>query len=323
MSSTSYSYITEYAQLPGVVQLMQQSPYLIVDCEGQSIGTVVGRLSLLAVGTAKARDVFVIDVLALNDRDNPSLSAFLSLLEDEHLPKVMFDGRMDFVEIFHTYGTQLRGVRDLQVAEILTRPSRGEGEAKRLWRLRGEVALGSQVVNSNPGLLAGIHRVAGMDGTMQDFGLAQNMQKDSYVVQMHRSNQSVLWMNRPLNPRLLQYCANDINAIATLYEYFLAKGWIHPELTSQSARHISLLKSREEISRDRELGLMRFLALDVLVDPQTVEGEKYDCRQCRKSLPRSAYQVRSVQGQRRSCCRLCVACSQKSSFAIDQSWVNV
>ena len=43
------------------------------------------------------------------------------------------------------------------------------------------------------------------------------------VVEMHKANGSVPWLERPLSPRLMQYATNDIYVIDQLYNAFLQK----------------------------------------------------------------------------------------------------
>ena len=49
--------------------------------------------------------------------------------------KIVFDGRMDFSELYHGHGTTLHNVIDLQLADADSRLQRGEDEDEQIRRL--------------------------------------------------------------------------------------------------------------------------------------------------------------------------------------------
>ena len=53
-----------------------------------------------------------------------TLQGIRELLEDPDFPKIFFDCRQDSDALFHQFGVLLRGVRDLQLMELLLRTHR-------------------------------------------------------------------------------------------------------------------------------------------------------------------------------------------------------
>jgi hypothetical protein len=54
-----------YPSLLAAAEVLNQSQYLIIDCEGQEIGRASGKLSIVTIATAKAERIFLVDVPAL------------------------------------------------------------------------------------------------------------------------------------------------------------------------------------------------------------------------------------------------------------------
>ena len=132
-----------------------------------------GALSLICVGTAFAQFIFLFDVLALTRYDLQPLLSFLG----SKVMKVVWDGRMDFIELWSTFNVSIgKNVCDLQVAEVLSRSSfRGERDDERLSRL--VTYFGPQVWN-DPLQFAGIHRVVGLQKCLEENGYRGLVGKD-------------------------------------------------------------------------------------------------------------------------------------------------
>jgi exonuclease 3'-5' domain-containing protein 1 len=135
------------------------SPYLVLDCEGQNLGTEGGTLALLSIGTASGRDVFLFEAVALA-RATPPMDELMALLGASDVTKIMWDCRMDAVAL-RQCGVSLAGVLDMQLAEVVSRAAAlGEDEYRRLRRLRfvDEEAPGKAATR-----YVGVHAVTGMD----------------------------------------------------------------------------------------------------------------------------------------------------------------
>lgn len=132
-----------------------------------------GALSLICVGTAFAQFIFLFDVLVLTPYDLQPLLCFLG----SKVMKVVWDGRMDFIELWTNYNVSIgKNVCDLQVAEVISRSSfRMECDDERLSRLA--TYFGPQVWK-NPMKFAGIHRVVGLQQCLEMNGYRGLVGKD-------------------------------------------------------------------------------------------------------------------------------------------------
>ena len=132
-----------------------------------------GALSLICVGTAFAQFVFLFDVVALTRYDLQPLLSFLG----GKVMKVVWDGRMDFIELWSTYNISIgKNVCDLQVAEVLSRGNfRGERDDERVSRLA--MYFGPQVWE-NPMQFVGIHKVVGLQQCLEENGYRGLVGKD-------------------------------------------------------------------------------------------------------------------------------------------------
>jgi exonuclease 3'-5' domain-containing protein 1 len=161
----SYTLCASEHDLAAAVAVLSQSQYLVLDCEGRELGMQGGALSLLQIGTARAQAVFLVDALSV-PRDAPAMRALAALLGHADLPKLVWDGRMDAIALRETYGIVLRGVLDMQLAEILSRAEpRGEQDSERLRRLRSTVGQRSIAANSYKEM----HTLAGLDTCLRLF----------------------------------------------------------------------------------------------------------------------------------------------------------
>jgi len=157
-------------------------PHVMLDCEGRTLGKAGGALSLLCIGTPEsgpAQRIYVIDVLTV--KYIPTAHAAIAVfLARRDIVKVVWDGRMDYIEICEAFGVELTCTLDLQVAEVLARePLLGETDTARVARLQrlfGDVVLDGW-------LFAGIHVVLGMQAAMQTYAADIRTHKDR---QWHR-----------------------------------------------------------------------------------------------------------------------------------------
>ncbi|KAA1472690.1 hypothetical protein DENSPDRAFT_196867 [Dentipellis sp. KUC8613] len=320
-----------WASVTDAVDVLLRYPYVALDTEGQSIGTIGGALSLLCLGTpvpGPSQQIFVMDMVALRTVPG-ALKTLRSFLELPFIVKIVFDGRMDSVELFHTLEVSLTNVLDLQVAEVLARRTiRGESDRQRHERLaRG--GFGFRVVRVYRTSLEGLHMVSGMQRLLEDLGMDNIVQKDTEVVAMHRANRGDLWMIRPLPQKLLQYAANDICIIAYLFETFRRIGYV-PSATNDLMDLIG--KCDQYVSRNGHVGLRtardnEFRPKGLLMEAalERPRGVTYDCAGCGLDFPIACYQVQIARSARlrKSHCRLCDAIVLKSreEIAPEPSWV--
>lgn len=159
------------------LQDLSRSPFVIIDCEGNSLGRAGGSLSLICVGTPLAQHIYVFDVLcpAFTRKDYEPL---FQLFRNPHIIKIVWDGRMDFLELWSTFGIVLRGVLDLQVAEVVSRMVlRGEGEQERLTRLT-HGSFSKHAVWGHVPQYAQLHAVIGLSRCCRESGFSDEFGKD-------------------------------------------------------------------------------------------------------------------------------------------------
>ena len=103
------------------------------------------------------------------------------------------------------------------------------------------------------------------------------------VTKMHKTNQSSLWLKRPLPANLLAYAAKDIELISTLCTSFIQKGWIPADPTAyytllrQCARYVSAHREQGRSREDDPFRPTGIMPLGVLNEP---EGPMFQCIGC-------------------------------------------
>ncbi|KAL4247458.1 Ribonuclease H superfamily protein [Abortiporus biennis] len=125
MNTDQYILCDQGAVLLGALAEMRDAPFIILDCEGQKLGSQTGILSI--IGCRARGKSYLIDILAFTGKikHQPLLQQLFRLLSSPKPLKIMFDGRKDFSEFYHGHGVHLRGVLDLQVADLSSRSLRG------------------------------------------------------------------------------------------------------------------------------------------------------------------------------------------------------
>ncbi|EJD01980.1 uncharacterized protein FOMMEDRAFT_157145 [Fomitiporia mediterranea MF3/22] len=206
-----YTICTTEESVSKAVEVLADAEYIILDCEGRDLGSASGALSLISLGTPHASDIFLFDILLLPHHALQILfNAVLSLTPAARAKtKVVWDGRMDYSELFFSYTCPIENVLDLQLADILSRAKRGQNDKQRLDRLSRRAFPRSEIRKLQ---LEEVHALNGMDGA------------------------------RPLSSELLSYAASDIVRIAGLYDHFLGHGYLEPmeQLWELSARYVSI-----------------------------------------------------------------------------------
>ncbi|RPD70646.1 hypothetical protein L226DRAFT_222551 [Lentinus tigrinus ALCF2SS1-7] len=192
MAPQYYSLCSTYESIAVAVTALSNASILVVDCEARDIARTTGVLSIVSISDVDARSVFLIDALALQDPSHPAFKPLFDLLENQAVMKLMWDGRADAIELRETYGVELRGVLDLQLVEVVSRPSvRGETDAVRRQRLsRGYFREMQMDISRNPAEFEGIHQVCGIDTCLKARGI--NNRKDG----------------EPQRPECIQYYLN-------------------------------------------------------------------------------------------------------------------
>ncbi|KZT54187.1 hypothetical protein CALCODRAFT_409266, partial [Calocera cornea HHB12733] len=308
-----YVYCTTEEAVAAATAVLSGSEYVILDSEGQNLGRGDGKLSLVCIGTPHADKIFVFDAVSVT-KSVATAGGLTALLANENIRKVVWDGRMDYLEILLTWGVAIKGAVDLQIAEILSRAAvRGESDRRRLDRLEDGFFSSVDVIG-NSKLFEGLHLVLGMQKCLEFLGLDKEFSKDPTVQAMHAANRTDRWMERPLSDRLIAYAAQDIKLLGKLYDTFEEKSWITasglPKLAEISARYMTMFQTRSQSVSYGEKRIWIVLPLDILVTPS---GRTYNCVFCNRSLSSACFEF-EMSGRtlrRRPRCRLCHVVSMK------------
>ena len=172
-----YYMCNTFADCHFAYQILYQAPFLILDCEGNNLGRAGGCVSLICVGTPLAEHIFIFDTLspALSPRD---FAPLWHLFSSPVIVKIVWDGRMDYLELWSSYGVRLECVLDLQVAEVVSRTTmRGEGEQHRLGRLATSF-FSKNAVQKHKEQYEGINVLIGLQQCCQESGLGDEFVKD-------------------------------------------------------------------------------------------------------------------------------------------------
>jgi hypothetical protein len=80
---------------------------IFLDCEGRDLGILGGKLGI-------ENDVYLVDIIIYPE----ALESLKTVLEDNRLEKVVWDGRKDYCELWHGHGIELKSPVDLQLVRV-------------------------------------------------------------------------------------------------------------------------------------------------------------------------------------------------------------
>jgi exonuclease 3'-5' domain-containing protein 1 len=143
--------------------------HVLLDCEGKSLGEVGGAISLLSLGTLEPgprQRIYVLDVIKIRSipEARDAVAAFLARAD---IVKVVWDGRMDWIELREAFGVEPVGVVDLQIAEVLARPRvMQESEQEQRQRV---YSLFQDSIKLQLALIYDCHVILGMQAAMNKY----------------------------------------------------------------------------------------------------------------------------------------------------------
>jgi exonuclease 3'-5' domain-containing protein 1 len=161
-----YVLCADESTLAVAIRAIKSAPAVALDCEGENLGQKGGSLSLislLAITPGESSEAYIIDAIRLS---SDALRPLLDILESSSPLKIVFDGRNDFSEIYHKRGITMRGVLDLQLADVCSRGLRGEDEEEQMSRL--SPYLYRREVNGQRTPYKLVHRLCGLDGCITE-----------------------------------------------------------------------------------------------------------------------------------------------------------
>ncbi|KZV86319.1 hypothetical protein EXIGLDRAFT_681101, partial [Exidia glandulosa HHB12029] len=180
--------------------LLKASSHLFVDLEGRNLGNEDGALSVISIGTALARDIFIFDVLSLSVED---IRPVLDLIANTHTLKIVWDGRMDAIDFRRTYNVRFGRVLDLQIADIVSRPERGVEDEVMMHSVPWHPLHPVRYYDTG-----GVHALVGLKQALESHGVADKPERGNPSIN-HQD-----WMSRPLSREYLKYAAQDIVLIS-------------------------------------------------------------------------------------------------------------
>eukprot|EP00929_Paragymnodinium_shiwhaense_P112242 TRINITY_DN80508_c0_g1_i1.p1 TRINITY_DN80508_c0_g1~~TRINITY_DN80508_c0_g1_i1.p1 ORF type:complete len:394 (+),score=22.97 TRINITY_DN80508_c0_g1_i1:68-1249(+) len=215
-ATVNYAVLSDERAIRRACLELQGCPGKVIslDCEGKDLGRD-GVLSLVQAASPGAAYIF--DVHATGG------AAFdwglRSLLEDPSLMKLMFDCRNDADALQHLHNVHLRGVRDLQLLEVMTRDDTVAQQRTRL-----HACLYRRSVEGQPQLYEKVHKLSGLSECLDEFGIKPKDTSTSKAVKDEFRGNPEFWLTRPLPDRALEYAEQDVESLHSLHELLSAIG---------------------------------------------------------------------------------------------------
>jgi exonuclease 3'-5' domain-containing protein 1 len=113
--------------------------------------------------TPKTSPTYLIDTIRLT---REALRPLFDSIESSTLTKIVFDGRMDFSELYHGYGLTMCGALDLQLADILSRRRHGEDRDDQLCRL--SLYIHARSISGQSNCYFSVQKLCGLDQCLKE-----------------------------------------------------------------------------------------------------------------------------------------------------------
>lgn len=230
--NTVYEFIDTPVKLVSVLDSIYGSPSsppsLYIDLEGENLCRH-GTISIMQLFILPAEQAYLIDIYLLGDSAfntaSTNGSTLKAVLESDNIQKVFFDVRNDSDALYSLYKISLRGVQDLQLMELATRP------------------LASRFIN---GLAKCIEKDLRLP-TKEQAAWKDAKEKGVRLFAPERGGSYAVFNQRPLSEDIKLYCIQDVK--------FLPRLWLNYDkrLTSQKREKMlvfSLQRITESQSRE-------------------------------------------------------------------------
>ncbi|KAG8992270.1 hypothetical protein FRB90_001052 [Tulasnella sp. 427] len=191
--------------IPKLYEFDRTHPALFVDLEGFDLCRH-GRISLITIYASPMAMTYLVDVTTLGEAsfttegESTPGKTLKSLLEDKSVPKVLFDCRNDSDALYNLYKVDMAGVVDLQLMELATRKRRQRSYVNGLARTIRDYA------GLSPEALAEWEEVKNYGKKIFDTGDPETA--------------GLLFEERPLDEKLIQYSIQDATLLPVLYDIF-------------------------------------------------------------------------------------------------------
>jgi exonuclease 3'-5' domain-containing protein 1 len=328
MANQIFDYIlcADESSLADAITAIQPASVLALDCEGKYLGVEGGTLSLINLRALEPETskIYLIDTVSLT---KDQLGPIFDIIQSFSVTKIVFDGRMDFSELYHGWSVSLRGVFDLQLADVDSRRQRGEGEEEQLFRL--SPYLHRREISGQPGSYSAVHKLCGLDQCVKEHGIVTAELETNkpgedifnvYSCQKYTDVPSEVthrdWLKRPLPELYLRYSSRDVYLIGILYAHFKEQGYINNDrLSAQSARYLSISQNAKPRATDifKKHPLLPLHILDYNDYALTRA-----CIGCTRPLPEAAYPKSGWKQAKKRQCWVCRAISVRRE--IHDNW---
>jgi exonuclease 3'-5' domain-containing protein 1 len=216
--------IDNAASLSDLVDLLfaqpTRPPSIYIDVEGEDLSRD-GTVSILQLYLLPTKRTYLIDIFTLGEssftvsgKDGGTLRG---VLESATIPKVFFDVRNDSDALYSSFGVLLAGIQDLQLMELASR-------------------------SFNRRFVNGLSKCIERDGRLTVTERRQWMQckeKGRRLFAPELGGSYAVFNKRPLEKDIFDYCAQDVQLLPRLWEYYNGKvtpRWRERVLEASGAR---------------------------------------------------------------------------------------
>ncbi|KAL7955393.1 ribonuclease H-like domain-containing protein [Trichoderma compactum] len=219
--------------------LPAQPPSIYVDLEGQYLSRY-GTISILQIHVHPTNTTYLIDVQSLGNKCFSTAGetrwTLKAILESGYIPKVFFDVRSDSDALFAIFDITLNWVVDLQLMEFAVRP-----QQRKKW-------------------VKGLESCVRYHATLSRYEkLRWNETKEQgralFAPELGGSFQ--VFHQRPLQPALLEYCAQDVSVMPCLWAHYDSQmtKQLREEVTTASALRVWESHAADYISSGHHMAL--------------------------------------------------------------------
>ena len=168
MSIDDYILCVDDRSFEDAIDAIKSSSELILDCEGENLGHQGSSLSLISLRTidSESSKTYLFDAISIT---NDTLRPLFDILQSHSVTKIVFDGRMDFSELYHGRGVDLHNVLDLQLVDVDSRRQRGEDEDEQLGRL--SPYLHRREIMGQVSSYSKVHKLCGLEQCLREHKL--------------------------------------------------------------------------------------------------------------------------------------------------------
>lgn len=299
----AYARLSTANDVQRALPYLYSSAHLFVDCEGRELGCEDGELTLISVGTVVARKIFLFDVLSLTRKD---IDPVLRLLANWTTLKIVWDGRMDAVELQRKYGVHFGRVLDLQIADVVACAEHGDGDSDDDYQPIDPNGLYTLTALKYALRVHHIHGYRQLRFVDNICLLSTNMWRAGPQDNISVDHQQ--WTHRPLPAVYLEYAAQDISLLSRVYATFQSRRYVstrrhsRPELEVQSRRYVNMWSA--PVPNDSIYHHSNLLPLEKLVLPPA--GKSSECAKWHRILSTTTFTYHS--GGARDGHDVCMVC---------------